>query len=89
MDSAVSKNFRSKIKGGVEAYQIADSRYVSAVYFHTLFLYTISKNRKYSFSQGEENDERDLTDYLKDVFESYYTSFLLNFGTEQLMQSYE
>lgn len=89
MDSTVLKNFRSKIKGGVEAYQIADSRYVSAVYFHTLFLYTISKNRKYSFSQGEENDERDLTDYLKDVFESYYTSFLLNFGTEQLMQSFE
>ncbi len=35
--------------------------------------------------QGD--NEKDLTDFLKDIFSSSYSEFLLNFGTEQLMAS--
>jgi len=37
--------------------------------------------------QGES--EKDITDFLKDIFSSSYSEFLLNFGTEQLMASLE
>jgi len=37
--------------------------------------------------QGDH--ERDLGDFLKDMFSSSYSEFLLNFGTEQLMASLE
>jgi hypothetical protein len=54
-------------------------------YFHTLFLFAIANSRNYSVRQGET--ERDITDFLKDIFSSSYFEFLLNFGTEQLMAS--
>jgi hypothetical protein len=38
---------------------------------------------------GEEEKEKDLVEYIKDLFESYYAQFLLNFGIEQLVQSLE
>jgi hypothetical protein len=41
----------------------------------------------YSVKQGEH--EKDITDFLKDIFSSSYSEFLLNFGTEQLMASLE
>ena len=89
MDSSIFKKNRSKLKGGSEQLEIAEKKYVSAVYFHTLFLYTITKNRNYNFTQGEENEQRDLSEYLKDLFQSHYAEFLLNFGTEQLIESLE
>ncbi|HEX8198559.1 MAG TPA: hypothetical protein VF571_20355 [Pyrinomonadaceae bacterium] len=89
MDSSVFKDYRSKLKGGEEQYNLAEKKYLSAVYFHTLFLYTISKNRNYGFIQAESNEPRELSDYLKDLFQSYYATFLLNFGAEQLIQSLE
>ena len=55
------------------------------MYFHTLFLFAIAKNRNYTMKQGDS--ERDLTDFLRDIFSSSYSEFLLNFGTEQLMAS--
>ena len=57
MDSNVLLSHRAKLKKA-EAIATADNRYVSAVYFHTLFLYTITKNRKYGIVQqkGEEVD---------------------------------
>lgn len=89
MDSSVLKNYRSKLKGGEEQYEFADKRYLSAVYFHTLFLYVISKNRNFNFTQGDDEEPRDAGDYLKEIFQSYYATFLLNFGTEQLIQALE
>jgi hypothetical protein len=47
----------------------------------------ISGSRNYSVKQGE--NEKDLTDFLKDVFSSSYSEFLVNSGTEQLMASLE
>ncbi len=90
MDSNVLKNYKSSLKTE-EQYQLADKRYFTSVYFHTLFLFTISKNKKYSMMQmvGEEEQEKDLVEYIKDLFESYYAQFLLNFGIEQLVQSLE
>jgi hypothetical protein len=89
MDSSVLKNYRSKLRGGEEQFEFADKKYLSSVYFHTLFLYVISKNRNFGFTQGESDEPRETSDYLKEIFESYYGMFLLNFGTDQLIQALE
>jgi hypothetical protein len=91
MDSNVLKSFKSKTKNPNEdQLAIADRKYISSVYFHTLFLYSITKNRKYRIvRQKEENLEEqvELETYLKDLFESYYSEFILNFGgAEEMMQ---
>lgn len=84
MDSTVLKNYKAKLNGITsEQIEAAEKRYITSVYFHTLFLYTISRKKNYSIRQGER--DADLGDYLKDVFSSYYSEFLLNFGMEQLM----
>lgn len=88
MDSKVLKSYKSKLKSE-EQYHLAEKRYISTIYFHTLFLYSINKNRKYEIKRLEDDEEKDvdLTDYLKDVFESYYSAFLLNFEISDLMES--
>jgi len=90
MDSNVLKNYKTNLKSE-DQFNLADKKYFSSVYFHTLFLFTISKNKKYSMRQlvGGEEEDRDIVDYIKDVFESYYSSFLLNFGMEQLIKAIE
>lgn len=90
MDSAVLKNFRSKVRNpNQEQLEIADRKYWTAVYLHTLFLYSITKNRKYQITQTKagEQDSVDITDYIKDLFENFYSEFILNFGgMEEMMQ---
>lgn len=91
MDSSVLKTYKSKLRSE-EQLIVADKRYVSAVYFHTLFLYMISKNRKYQIMKpksdsDEDLDDVDLSDYLKDIFDSYYSEFLLNFEMSTLMET--
>ena len=89
MDSTVLKNFKSKNRNpNEEQLEVANRKYIANVYFHTLFLYTITKNRKYKFIQEEDNKDVDveLNEYLKDLFESYYAEFLLNFGAGGIMQ---
>jgi len=56
-----------------------------------LFLFTISKNKKWLMKKVENEQEvdKDLVEYVKDVFESYYAQFLLNFGMSELVQSLE
>ena len=86
MDSHVLKTHKGRIKAITEEQiKLADKKYISSVYFHTLFLFAIAKSRNYSVKQGDT--EKDLTDFLKDVFSSSYSEFLLNFGTNQLMAS--
>lgn len=86
MDSHVLKSHKGRIKSITEEQiKLADKKYISSVYFHTLFLFAIAKSRNYSVKQGE--NEKDITDFLKDIFSSSYSEFLLNFGTEQLMAS--
>ncbi len=92
MDSTVLHNFKSKYKRASEdQIEIADRKYITSVYFHALFLYTITKNRRYEVHQRDKegNEEYiDIETYLRDIFESYYSEFILNFGgMEELMDS--
>ena len=88
MDARVLKNYKSGLTSS-EQHETAERRFVSAVYFHTLFLYMINKNRGYEITRATDDEARpepvDLTEYLKDLFESYYSEFLLNFEMGQLM----
>ncbi len=91
MDSGVLLKHRSSLRSQ-EAIEVADKRYISAVYFHTLFLYTITQNRKYRLQRdGDQGQEDDVpvADYLKDLFRHHYAEFLLNFEMDQLITALE
>ncbi len=90
MDSKVLKDYKTTLKSA-EQFEAAEKRYYTSVYFHTLFLFTISKNKKYSMKreEGEQFKDVEIFEYVKDVFESYYAQFLLNFGMSELVQSLE
>ena len=68
-----------------------DKRYIASVYSHVLFLYSITKAHKYEIVQEENGTDSDveLGTYLKDLFDSYYAEFLLNFGFDEIMQLLE
>ena len=84
MDSNVLKSHKGRIRSiSEEQIELAEKKYISSVYFHTLFLFTIAGHLNYSVVRGDS--PVDLGDFLKDVFSSYYSEFLLNFGMEQLM----
>jgi hypothetical protein len=90
MDSNVLRNFKSKLKDQ-EQLEVADRKYIASVYFHTLFLYTITKNRQYEINRKTKDGQPEIVDvgtYLQDIFESYYSEFILNFGgMEELLES--
>lgn len=88
MDSKVLLSHRSKLTGE-SAIDIAEKRYVSAVYFHTLVLYTITKNRKYSLQQGEDERTKSIPEYISDLFGTFYAQFLLNFDMQELVTALE
>ena len=90
MDSNVWLSHRSKL-AKEEAIIVAEKRYVSAVYFHTLFLYTITQNRNYGVTQGHGEDQRhvETTEYISDLFQTFYAQFLLNFDTQELISALE
>ncbi len=92
MDSTVLKNFKAKYRNpNEEQIELSNRKYFTAVYFHTLFLYTITKNRGYEIKRKLENQDRlddvDVAQYLKDLFDHYYSTFIINFGgMEEMMQ---
>lgn len=92
MDSTVLKSFKAKYRNpNEEQIELSNRKYFTAVYFHTLFLYTITKNRGYQITQKIENQDRfediDVAQYLKDLFDHYYSTFIINFGgMEEMMQ---
>lgn len=92
MDSTVLKDFMKKYKNpNAEQIQIAQRKYYTSVYFHTLFLYSISKNRGFQISrkkeESDENEEITLGEYLMDVFDHYYSTFILSYGgMEEMME---
>ncbi|MFA6057845.1 MAG: hypothetical protein WC756_06590 [Taibaiella sp.] len=90
MDSHVYLNHRKKLKNE-EQIMVAQKRYIASVYFHSLFLYMITKKKNYKLALPKEEMEEEITidDYIRDVFDSYYSDFLLNFGMEQLMGALE
>jgi len=90
LDSRVFLDYRTKLKTENQI-AIAEKRYLASVYFHTLFLYMITKKRNYKLSQTNDGKDEEVTvdEYIRDVFDSYYSDFLLNFGMEQLINSLE
>ncbi|MBI5056196.1 MAG: hypothetical protein HZB61_06250 [Nitrospirae bacterium] len=84
MDSSLLRTYKSKLDGD-EVLQIADNKYVSQVYFHTLFLYSILKQKKLRFSLEDPPGDKpmELDDVLRDLFKSSYGEFLLKFGGTQ------
>lgn len=87
LDSNVYLNHRKNLKNG-EQIITAQKKYITSVYFHSLFLYMITKKKNYKLALLKETggeDEITTDDYIRDVFDSYYSDFLLNFGMEQLM----
>lgn len=88
VDSTVLKDFKSHAKSP-EASELAERRYVSAVYFHTLFIFATTKSRKYELlrDDGETGSRVELSDYVQDLFSFSYAQFLLNFDTADLIES--
>ena len=88
VDSKVLKDFRGAARS-TEASELAERRYISAVYFHSLFLFATTKTRNYGVRQGDgrEGEDVDLADYLSDLFSSSYAQFLLNFDTADLIEA--
>lgn len=91
MDSTMLRSHKSKIttENGLKT---ADNKYISQIYFHTLFLYSVLKAKKMKFSlediEGKESKELDLNELLREIFRSYYGEFLLNFDiVEGLLDS--
>ena len=77
LDSKVLKNYKAKLAQHTKR-EYAEKKYITSVYFHTLFLYTITKNRQYQL-KTEDNDDITVDEYIEDLFKSSYASFLLNF----------
>ncbi|WP_420412217.1 hypothetical protein [Roseibium sp.] len=91
MDSTALLNYRSGLKTA-EAISVAEKRYFSAVYFHTLFLYAITSNRKYVIQredEGSDNASIEITEYISDLFTNAYAQFLLSFDTQELISALE
>lgn len=88
MDSKVFLDTRSKLKTETQI-EVAEKRYLSSVYFHSLFIYMITKKRNYKLLQEKNGVDEDITidEYIRDVFDNYYSEFLLNFGMNDLLQS--
>ena len=88
VDSKVLKTFNSGAKSA-DAVELAERRYISAVYFHTLFLFATTKSRQYGLrrEEGDTSEDVDLADYVSDLFNSSYAQFLLNFDTSDLLEA--
>ncbi len=90
LDSNVFLEHRKKLTSEDQLIT-AQKKYLASVYFHSLFLYMITKKKGYIISSTKDGQEDDVTidEYIRDLFDSYYSDFLLNFGMEQLMNSWE
>ena len=91
MDSSAFLSYRSKYSGE-KPLMVAEKRYVTSVYFHTLFLYAITRSRGFSVQRAEAGQgETPITveEYIGDIFRNHYSAFLLNFDTADLLVSLE
>ena len=88
VDSKILKDFNSDVKSA-DSVELAERRYISSVYFHTLFLFATTKSRKYDLQRkdGEMSREVDISEYISDIFSNSYAQFLLNFDTADLIEA--
>lgn len=90
LDSSVFLNHRKKLTNE-EQISVAQRKYLASVYFHALFLYMTTKNKGFNLQKTRDGEQEDLTvdEYIREVFDSYYSDFLLNFGMEHLLSALE
>lgn len=91
MSSTALLDYRGGLKTP-DAISVAEKRYFSAVYFHTLFLYAITKNRKYQMRREldqSDGEAVEVTEYISDLFTNAYAQFLLSFDTQELISALE
>jgi len=91
LDSTTLKNHKSKLNSN-ELREKAEKEYIAKVYFHTLFLYSINKNSKYKISKHSESNSDEyieINEYIQNIFENQYTSFLINFNMNDLIDTME
>jgi len=86
LDSTVLKNHKSKLNSH-ELREKAEKEYIAKVYFHTLFLYSINKNSKYEITKGTTQETIEINEYIQSLFENQYTSFLINFNMNDLIDT--
>lgn len=86
MDSSALKNHARTLKNEAQL-ESAKTRYISTVYFHTLFLYMITKNMNYELKKGPGKSPTTISEYLQDIFANHYSDFLLNFGVGEFMEA--
>ncbi len=94
MDCSVLKKFKSKHKNPtLDQVSIIEKKYYTSVYFHVLFLYVITKNRGYEIGKRNKHNEKIgyvlLEEYLMDLFNRNYASFILNYEMEELIKNME
>lgn len=85
MDSKVFHDFLGKDRTLSEDKIIQKQNiYANKMYMHALFMYTVAKSRGYSMKQLIEGDEKvkEVGDFISDLFQHYYSTFLLTFGGE-------
>lgn len=88
VDSSVLKDFNGNSRSA-EGVELSERRYISSVYFHTLFIFATTKSRKYELQRhdDERHEAIDLSDYVSDLFSSSYAQFLLSFDTRDLVDA--
>ena len=89
MDSYALRALKSKIKNpNEEQLERLNNEYATSVYFHTIFLYSISKGMQYEFYQKQDKDGDDkhigIENYLSDIFKSKYGEFIVQFRNNTL-----
>lgn len=88
LDSTVLKNHKSKLNSN-ELREKSEKEYIAKVYFHTLFLYSINKNSKYQITKDDTQEFIEINEYIQSIFEKQYTSFLINFNMNDLIDTIE
>lgn len=88
LDSTILKNHKAKLTSN-ELREKAEKEYIAKVYFHTLFLYSINKNNKYQVYKDSNDNDITINEYIQGIFENQYTSFLINFNMNELIDTIE
>ena len=85
MDSSVFKNFKHKNPSEKEL-KINEQNYIMTVYYHALFLFTITKKEKVTMAKDGEANSIEIEEYIENLFSNHYVEFLLGLNEEKIRQ---